>query len=315
MENARFLNIRFTLMCAALLFFTSCYAENSIPTNVEVAKNEKSINAINRYIQKRHEAMLKINANFRAYAKAFVLNKPINQKLFETVLAYEAASLNGNTQQVVRDFTRSPKGAYLNDQDRLYIKRLLDQNSDHYKQLTNNVKLLVKEKLKKENYANFQDVKDNYFLMPKLVNEIKETDTDSLILFANIFYNKMVEKNCPHELIEALFGYSDNYIDLYDNENNKKLIFSALDDVINTIHYYGMDNFKTSHTKGNYELFIETEFAYGLHEHISVYLDRSGVYSAIGNSSLREFRENLRTSLQVVYEDKITMQQKLADKR
>lgn len=106
------------------LLLTGCNSGNEFPNSIENKKSSNPVEKVESFINKRFEKLDESQKDFKSYYSAVKNRRVVNKKWFESS-KFLISEQKKSTRKIVREYKESSAGAYLSEQDNLYIERLL----------------------------------------------------------------------------------------------------------------------------------------------------------------------------------------------
>ena len=117
----------------------------SLPTAIEARENDKLAESAGEFILSRYEALHEAVAKFGEWA-----NRRLEGDNAVDLYEYGAVLLeefHRPTADIVEDFIMSPKGAYLSEQDKEYLNRLLLQQQEEHEDFLVSIEKTIEDQL------------------------------------------------------------------------------------------------------------------------------------------------------------------------
>lgn len=261
--------------------------EDTQPDKPTIRPWESYKAAAERYIREHHAFDLILKQDFERYASYVITKVEIDASHFKRINRYKR-----RTWKPLHMFAQTPEGAYLTDQDKVYLERIYEQlnKEDDEAQTVVRARLnALHEAWEPKDYTLRPDALGTDFgSMPDLVRAISETTVEELTAFATEVRNAMRSSALDAAVVFAFFTRTPQYIELYDQ--NARAIGVAVHDAAEKLATRKLN-------LRNLEMFYSAEAMYGLEGYTSTYLGRRGIHVAVGDASLAKFRQRLRDAL------------------
>ncbi len=172
------------LFCIFISFLLiGCDFSDGFPKSIDDKKTTKPVEKVESFIEKRFEKLDKYSRNFKLYYIAVINKKEINSRWFKTS-EYALSEIEKPTKTIVNEFVRSPAGAYLSEQDRIYIRRLLTEKLENLESDLDNIKK-IKRPDKEErdidySYSEIQSIFLNISNAKKDIDAISQENIDRI---------------------------------------------------------------------------------------------------------------------------------------
>lgn len=117
--------------CFLLLFLLAgCGKTESFPTTIDVQK-DNPVEKVEAFIIQRFTKLEDYARNFELYYNTVINGRSISNahSLWFESSKYALSEAEKSTKTIVNEFVKSPTGAYLTENDQLYIKRLINEKA------------------------------------------------------------------------------------------------------------------------------------------------------------------------------------------
>lgn len=256
---------------------------------------EREVDAVERYVRSYVRFVELTFNDFEVYAENVLNGRPVSASRFDRVLAIPAN--DRNLYAVLSKVMETPQAAYLSDQDKVYLDRIVEALSD---ELKNRRKAMVAKvraiKATDEAQVSISELENAFHGMGDFIRHVKTMDDIETAVFAQAIKKRVQAMQLEETIIKTILERPEGYRKEY--ELRKTEISGAMYDAAEDYVKNRMPPLKGNAT-GAFQMFLASEAAYGLDGYVNTSLDRKGYYAVLPDDEEDAFRERLRKALKV----------------
>lgn len=214
------------LLLITLSLLVGCNSADKFPTTVSHSDGDAPVKSLENFVNARAEVLLASANDYLKYAELITTNQKVPDDLFESG-KYLGLENKNSTRSIAGEFSRSSQGAYLSDQDKDFINRLIDEKVDQINEILTKGNGVVNEKEQgDEAFLVSAYWAEQLFFGSSIAKEdISLTDHDLFTGIAEEIKAAMI-KDGRKDLWVAYRDSDKDYLDEY-RANDKNPSFSA----------------------------------------------------------------------------------------
>lgn len=279
------------------VLLTGCNSENEFPNSIDNKKSSNPVKQVESFINKRFEKLDESQKDFKSYYSAVKNRRVVNIKWFESS-KFLISEQKKSTREIVMEYKKSSAGAYLSEQDNLYIERLLSEKIQAQKSITKELDEIKRsEKLtnKDINYSR-KELGSIYLNIVSAKSDILNITQEQLNSIS-IALKKAVEAK-DQELWKAIV--SNNYKQLQELTKDESYD-SIIRPIILRVVFEEENAWSLSDKDEIVFDFLNQSFTSYPFGYIKVVLDDKGVNSYITDKELSKLNSKVLSSLKLAH--------------
>ena len=256
---------------------------------------EREVDAVERYVRGYVRFVDLTIDDFEAYADNVLNGRPVSASRFDRVMAILPDERN--LYAVLGKVMETPQAAYLSDQDKVYLDRIVEALTA---ELKNRRKVMVAKveaiKTTDDAQVSLTELENAFHGMADFIRYVKTMDDIETAVFAQAIKKRVQAMPLEETIIKTILERPEGYRKEY--ELRKTEISGAMYDAAEAYVKNRMPPLKGD-AIGAFQMFLATEAAYGIDGYVNTSLDRKGYYSVLPDGDEEDFRERLRKALKV----------------
>lgn len=265
----------------ATLLLTGCQKPPTFPESITVVDNEAPVKAAERFINEREPFYIDVANAYNLYASQVVSKTMVETSVFDKSYIITAPKVS----RELRNFYKTPLGAYITEQDKLYLKRLNKESRDRVKAIIDAEKATLRNQNKDSgDYLSRSTVQTAFIGTAPAKTHIASLEQDWFNQTALLIKKNL--QNTKHPKLWELYASLDEaQLNQYYSENpGAKLVLS--ESIYDTIQQ-SLEPFKLEKdTKAMSVKILVQSFKVGIHGYVLIHLKRLGVNSYLTDDFL-----------------------------